>query len=601
MIPRPIARLFSLVFLSAIAVAGQAQTPAPAQISYQISLAHSADHLVEVAISLPPGSSDRSIQMPVWNALYQVRDFAQYVNWVKAESPSGQLLPIHKLDKTTWQISGAQHGARVKYETFADQAGPFGAQLNSHHVFFNFAEILMYQVGALSSPASIRFTDVPSGWHIATALTAGSQGAFEASNYDRLVDSPVELGDFRETSFDEAGAHYRIAVDADSNDYDLDDLSTTLHRIIVAATGWMQDRPFQNYLFIYHFPRGPAGGGMEHAYSTAIDLSAERIKRNPASLDDVTAHEFFHLWNVKRIRPQSLEPIDYTRENYTTALWFSEGFTSTVGNYIRLRAGLLNETRFLELLAGQIAELERLPAHRTQSVEESSLDAWFEKYSHYRLPERSISYYNKGLLVGVLLDLQMREASHGRATLRDLFQWMNQHYAKQNRFFADTAAVRQAAETVAHADLGAFFERYVSGTDEIPYDDFFRTVGLRLVRRDTLVADLGAHLARNFGSPPTVVDVRPSTGAERAGLTKGDSILKIESQPATGNLDQELGAMNPGDTVHLTVRNAQGDHDLSFKLDGRQEVEFELKDVDNVTPQQHQRRAAWLAGETQQP
>ena len=162
---------------------------------------------------------------------------------------------------------------------------------------------------------------------------------------------------------------------------------STLRRLAPAATDWMNDRPFQTYLFIYHFPRGPAGGGMEHAYSTAIDISANRLADNPLSLGDLTAHEFFHLWNVKRIRPQSLEPIDYTKENYTRALWFSEGVTSTAGNIIQLRAGLLDEAGISRALADEIGELERRPAHLTQSAEESSLDAWLEKYDYYRLPD----------------------------------------------------------------------------------------------------------------------------------------------------------------------------------------------------------------------
>ena len=147
---------------------------------------------------------------------------------------------------------------------------------------------------------------------------------------------------------------------------------------------------------------------MEHAYSTAIDVNAQVLAQNPLSFPEVTAHEFFHLWNVKRIRPQSLEPIDYTKENYTTALWFSEGVTSTVQDYILLRAGMLDERQYLDRLSSEITTLERRPAHLTQSAEEASLDAWFEKYPSYRPPQRSISYYNKGGVPGVMLDLQVR-------------------------------------------------------------------------------------------------------------------------------------------------------------------------------------------------
>ena len=385
----------------------------------------------------------------------------------------------------------------------------------------------MYPVDARASPVQIRFVDIHSDWRIATTLLSGPSGIFSADNYDRLVDSPVEIGAFHETDFNEGGGHYRVVVDADPADYDMKTIVPVLRSIVAAATTWMADLPFQTYLFIYHFPRGPAGGGMEHAYSTAIDISANRLAENPQSLGDVTAHEFFHLWNVKRIRPQSLEPIDYGKENYTTALWFSEGVTSTAGNIIRLRAGVLDDAHYLQGLANEIGELQRRPAHLTQSAEESSVDAWLEKYDYYRLPQRSISYYNKGYLLGVLLDLQMREASKGSASIRELFQWMNEKYARQRRFFLDTEGIRQAAEAVSHTDLEWFFQKYVAGRDEIPWDDFFRTVGLHLMRRTVSVADPGFVASQNFDAVPVVAAVTRGSAAEQAGLAVGDTMLEI--------------------------------------------------------------------------
>lgn len=575
-------------------------TPATTKIHYTISLAHASEHLVQVELTLPPGAPKRDVQMPVWNALYQVRDFSQYINWIRAISPDGQPLALRKLDKSTWRIDGVQRGARVQYETFADQAGPFNAQLNLHHAFFNLAQLLIYPSNTVSSPIHVHLADIPAGWRIATPLTTESTPDFDAENYDRLVDSPVELSNFRETSFDEGGAHYRIAVDADPADYDMQSLSANVRKIVIAATSWMQDRPFQDYLFIYHFPRGPAGGGMEHAYSTAIDVSADRLSRNPSSIIDVSSHEFFHLWNVKRIRPQSLEPIDYTRENHTTALWFSEGFTSTAANYIRLRAGLMDEAAFLHAISTQITELEGRPAHRFQSAEESSLDAWLEKYEYYSLPQRSISYYNKGYLIGILLDLQLRESSHGRCSLRDLFQWMNAYYAKKGLFFPDTNGVQGAAEAVAHADLHTFFDKYVAGTSEIPYDDFFRTVGLHLARRIRSVPDPGFRAVTNFSALPAVAELTPQSAAAQAGLALGDTILKIAGQTPTGNLERQISELKPGDTLQLRIQNDQGSRDLSFLLGSREEVEFVLQDADNISPRQRARRLAWLAGESQQ-
>jgi predicted metalloprotease with PDZ domain len=581
------------------AAAQNSPSAAPlAPVRYVVSLANRTEHLVRVKILLGPGPSERDVQLPVWNALYQVRDFSQYLNWVRAKSAAGQPIALRKLDKTTWHLTGIASGAEIEYEIFADQSGPFGAQLNPQHAFFNLAEILMYAVGGRNSPAEISFTDLPAGWRIATALPASADG-FAAPDYDRLADSPVELGVFQESDFDQGGAHYRVVVDADPSDYDMQRILSTLRSLVSAATAWMDDQPFQTYLFLYHFPRGPAGGGMEHAYSTAIDISASRLAENPQALGDVTAHEFFHLWNVKRIRPQALEPVDYTKENYTRALWFSEGATTTAGNIIRRRAGLLDDARYLKGVADEIAELERRPAHLTQSAEEASLDAWLEKYDYYRLPARSISYYNKGYLLGVLLDLQVREDSRGSASIRDVFHWMNENYARQGQFFPESEGVRRAAEAVSHSDLGWFFQKYVAGTDEISWDDFFRSVGLHLVQRVISVADLGFVATQNFDATPLVSEVVAGSAAEKAGLSLGDALLEINGKSVNGSFVPHFAALHPGETLHLRVRNSVGERDLHWTLGTRQEVEFELVDLDKVTPDQKARRTAWLSGEAQ--
>ena len=456
----------------------------------------------------------------------------------------------------------------------------------------------MYSVDARTSPVEISFTDLPTGWRIATALSQSGNG-FSAQDYDHMVDSPVELGVFQESDFDQGRGHYRVVVDADPSDYDMRNIVATLRSLVAAATAWMDDQPFQTYVFIYHFPRGPAGGGMEHAYSTAIDISANRLAENPLSLGDLTAHEFFHLWNVKRIRPQALEPVDYTKENYTRALWFSEGVTTTAGNIIRARAGLLDNARNLKEMADEIAELQRRPAHVTQSVEESSLDAWLEKYDYYRLPTRSISYYNKGYLLGVLLDLQIREDSHGSASIREVFHWLNENYARKGLFFPDSEGVRRAAEAVSHSDLGWFFQKYVAGTEEIPWDDFFRSVGLHLVQRVISIADPGFVATQNFDAAPLVSAISSGSAAERAGLSVGDTILEINGQRVNDSIARHLAALLPGQTLHLRVRNSAGERELEWTLDTRQEIELQLNDLDKVTPAQKARRAAWLKGEAQ--
>jgi predicted metalloprotease with PDZ domain len=594
--PRPAGKLVRWAWLLAIAIA-----PASAATSYTISLANPDEHLVEVQIVLPQGSMQRELQLPVWNALYQIRDFAQYVNWIRAKDRAGQPLSVLKLNKSRWRVNGVQEGAIVEYQMFVNSPGPFGAELNSHHAFFNLAQLLMYPLDARNLPLNLHFSHVPAGWRIATPLLSRDD-AFVAENYDRAVDSPVEIGDFHESDFDEGGAHYKVVVDAEPADFDMAKIAAMLHKIVAAATTWMQDRPFDSYMFLYHFPRGPAGGGMEHAYSTAIAVSADALAKSPEELASVTAHEFFHLWNVKRIRPQTLEPIDFTEENYTRALWFSEGCTSTAADFIRLRGGLLDERHFEEDLAADIGELQRRPAHLTQSTEESSLDAWLEGYAYYRRPERSLSYYNKGELLGITLDLAVREASHGRASLREVFQWMNQNYAKQGRFFPDSSGVREAVEAVSHADFGWFFTKYVAGTEEVPWNDFFRGVGLRLVASTTTVADAGFLASRNFDAPMAVTAVTKGGSAELAGLQTGDTILEINGHAPELESSEATAQLNPGETITVKIRGRRGgERVLKWEMASREEISYRLKDVEKVSAEQRARRAAWLKGEAENP
>lgn len=598
-------RLALTILLLCLVSFGSAQNPAsapsPTAIRYSVSLAHPAAHLLRVKIAVFPGASQRDMQLPVWNALYQVRDFSQYVNWVRASTSSGQNLPVDEVDKTTWRVAQAQQGFTFEYEIAAELAGPYGAELNARHAFFNLAEVLMYPTDSRHVPVEVTFQDVPIGWRIATALAASSQNSFFAPDYDHLVDGPVEIGMFRDAVFDQGGAHYRVVVDADPADYDIQKIVAMDKSIVAAATSWMNDRPIDHYVFIYHFPRGPGGGGMEHAYSTSIQMNARYLTQNPEYLQNVSAHEFFHLWNVKRIRPQSLEPIDYTKENYTPSLWFSEGVTSTVATYILLRGGLMDEPRFLQEISDQITALESRPAHLTQSAEDSSLNAWLEKYVYYAVPARSISYYNKGELIGFMLDLEIRRATEGRQSLRDMLQWMNEHYAKAEKFFPDTVGIREAAEAVSHENLRWFFDKYVAGLDEIPYDRFLNTAGLRVLKVKRIVADTGFAIVRSFEGMPSVGSVVPGSEAERAGLTAGDAIININGEPPSPEVENQMSLLRPGDLIRVDIKGADGLKQLSWKLGSREEVEFALKDMENISPQQRARRAAWLAGEDEKP
>jgi predicted metalloprotease with PDZ domain len=568
-------------------------------------LADAPSHLAHVSIRLPNANGSTVLNMPVWNALYQVRNFAAEMENVQAHDANGVPVPIVNRKTSEWQVSSGGCVV-VSYDVHLDNPGPFGSQLNAEHGFFNWAMVLMYSPGLRAKPASIRLLDVPAGWalrdtHVMGGAAAGKvqQAVGVADNYDTLVDSPAEVGSFREYSFEQDGAAYHIVVHASPDDYDSGRLLDGLKRVTHAAVDWMQDRPYQEYTFLYHFPRGPAAGGMEHSYGTVIEASAASGKVDLGAVFDVSAHEFFHLWNVKRIRPQSLEPIDYQHEQGTRALWFSEGVTSAVGDILLARAGLIDAQQYLSATAREITELEGRPAHAWQSAEESSLDAWFEGNAFYRTPERSINYYNKGHILGVLLDLRIRQMTHGTKSLRDLFQWINQQYAKQHRYFPDSAGVQEAAETVTGQSFAQFFSDYVAGVKPIPYNDAFAFVGLELRSTSVSVADPGFVTTSNIGGQPEVTSVVPGSEAARAGLQPGDRITDVDGRPADPHLNRKLARMQPGDVIKLRVAHGSKEQSLKIKLGSRQEQQYVLQDAAVLTPEQRAHRSAWIRGDNE--
>ncbi|HET8826658.1 MAG TPA: hypothetical protein VFM77_16070 [Terriglobales bacterium] len=568
-----------------------------ATVRYTVTLADPVRHLVQVSVEIRAGRASHELQLPVWNALYQVRDFAQYMDSIRAADPSGNPLQLVQLNKSRWHLAGAEKGARIEYQMFTNDPGPYGAEFNRQHAFFNLAEILLYADDTRAEESEIQFRNIPAGWKTATSLS--QQGPFyQAKNYDALVDAPVEMGTFEENDFSGDCGRYRVVVDGADAASILAKIVPPIQRIVNSATAWMNDCPFQTYTFIYHFGNSPNSGGMEHAFSTAITLPT-------SDLDDldrftsVTAHEFFHLWNVKRIRPQSLEPVDYTHEDYTNALWFSEGVDTSAADSIRLHAGLLDETRYLDRLSQAITELESRPAHLTQSVEQSSLDAWLEKYSYYGLPERSISYYNKGELLGVVLDLRIRELTHGRQSLQSLFREMNERDVKQGKFFADSEGVRAAIEQITGADFRDFFNEYVAGVREIPWNSFFSYVGLRVSTMVVEIARSGFEAVQKFNHPPIIVTVQPGSEAEQTGLKPDDELVSINGIAAGRDFERQIEAIGPGGILHLRVRRDGALVDFQWKLGAQRVKVYRLEDLPSITPEQKTARRQWLYGSSQ--
>jgi predicted metalloprotease with PDZ domain len=579
--------------------------PAAATIHYEISLKNPEQHSFQVSMTIPHPANGMAVAIPAWNALYQVRDFAYRVRNVEANSYTesgvpGEKLQIRKMDKQTWAIRAAENanlaGASawtVRYSIVWDEPGPFNSQLNAKHAFVNFAEILMYISDRRSEDTTVEFEDVPAGWRAAAELAAGgTPNSFSATSYDTLVDAPVEIGKFEEFGFDEGGAHFRVVVDA--KEWRRDRLEDSLRRITSYELKLMDGAQFHEYMFFFHIGPYPesGGGGMEHANCTAIGAGSVE------GASSIAAHEFFHAWNVKRIRPQTLEPVDFTKEQYTRALWFAEGVTSTYAAYTLERSGLWPKEKFYADLASQISELDSRPARLWQSVEESSLDAWLEKYDDYRQPERSISYYNKGQIVGEMLDLTIRDLTDNRKSLDDVMRRMNDEYAKKGTFYDDSVGIRAVAEEVSGTDLADFFQRYVSGTDELPYGKFLASAGLEL-KVDTLkIADPGFRTTGGLSSSSgaTVSQVVPGSPAESAGLVAGDVLLQLNGENVPGSMMRWARQHSPGETVKLRVRRDNKELDISFALGTNEMRKYSISEVSHASDKQKKIREGWLRG-----
>lgn len=571
--------------------------PLHATIRYSVSLARPEEHVFHVAMEIPGVQREVVVRMPAWNALYQVRDFSHHVMQVRATDSSGQGLDIVKLDKQSWRIAG-QGTLFIRYDTFWDEPGPFASQLNREHAFFNPAMLLLYIEERRKEDVTMTVGDAPPGWRIATPLAANATSApagpweFAASGYDTLVDAPVEAGRFQEFFLPGIEPQVRVVVHGDN--WGRGELTRTLTRICSYETELMGGAPYRQYLFLLHIGGGAAGawGGMEHANSTAIFVpSGESAK-------GVAAHEFFHLWNVKRIRPQSLDPVDYTREQATRSLWFAEGVTSTFEAFTLVRTGLWSKTQFLDDLGEQITELGLRPASRWQSAEEASLDAWFEKYPLHNKPEFSVSYYNKGQILGLLLDILIRDATENRASLDDVLRTMNTDFGEKGRSYRDSEDIRLVIERVSGRSFEDFFRRYVAGAEGLPYKDVLAKAGLELQAKERKRAALGFQVAPGPQAGMMVSLVESKGAAERGGLLEGDQILRWNGQTPPGGLLSWLGGHQPGEPLRLRVRRAAHELELTFPLGEQIEIVRQVAEISKPGPREKMILDGLLRGTT---
>jgi predicted metalloprotease with PDZ domain len=567
-------------------------------VQYLLDLRAPASHRVEVVMTVAGASPSTEIQFPAWNNLYQIRDFARNVEELSADC-DGSKEQLTRVDLNTWRSEAKPcQKLALQYTVCVEGSPPFSSALDGTHAFLNFASLLFYLPKERGRAVHVKFL-IPAGWKVASLLEEDADG-FLAPNYDLLVDSPTEVGQFDEYNFFQNGVTYRVIVHADLEDYSPERLVASLSKITATETALMRDVPFSRYTFIFHFPHEDGGGGgMEHRNGTCITVRARELRGHWEYLEDVVAHEFFHVWNVKRIRPQSLEPIDYVHGNDTRDLWFCEGVTSTYGALVLLRAGLISRKTFYARLAESIATLESRPARFFQSAEESGLESWFEKYNDYLRPQRSISYYNKGELLGFLLDLALRHATGNAAGLDEVMRRLNEDFARPGRYYTEPDLRRVIAQVApTFSGLDAFFEDYVRGTRELDYDTYLGYAGLERENESRASARLGFEASVDSAGEVSVDFVEPRSAAAQAGLAQGDILMKMNGQRLHDSPANWLPQLKPGQEMKLELQRGGRVFEIRYRLETAEKATCRVKEIPHPSAEQLQVREGWLTGET---
>lgn len=564
---------------------------APSKIDFTVSMPRPWTHLLQVEMRVANANlpAQTELKMAVWTpGSYLVREYARHVQDFTVTDQSGRALNWRKINKNTWQVDTA--GAReivARYNVYANELTVRTNELNDEHAFFTPAALLMFPKGELSTPSTIR-VDPYGSWKVATGLppVSGQPNTFRAENFDILFDSPFEVGNFKEITFNVQGKPHRYVFCGEGN-YDMQRIADDTTKIINEAVKIFGDIPYDNYLFIVNL-RG--GGGLEHLNSTALQWNRFGFKPDSRYYGflGLVVHEYFHLWNVKRIRPEPLGPFDYENENYTKLLWVAEGATSYYEGIILRRAGIISDEYFLDSKASAIQDLQSRPGRFQTSLEEASFDAWIK---YYRQDENSInnqiSYYDKGDIVNMMLDIRIRTLSNGAKSLDDVMRYLYEEFGKKNRNFTPED-YQKAAELQAGASLEDFFDRYVRGTEEIDYNEILRGIGLQLNDEEIgpKQAYLGANLAESDGQL-TIRSIPAGTPAYEYGLNTGDQIVAVDGNRASQNfLNSYLNQKKPGDKVRFTVFRFDQLRDFQVTLGGRGRLNYSITPVANPTVDQ---------------
>ncbi|MDQ7744952.1 M61 family metallopeptidase [Hydrogenophaga pseudoflava] len=564
------------------------KTTAPG-LHYRVEPLNHRAHLFAVTLDITRPAKSQKLTLPVWiPGSYLVREFSQHLQHLSA-SQGGEALAVKQLDKHRWQVDNdGQRPLSLRWEVYAFDASVRTAFLDATRGFFNATSLCLMVHGREDEPHALEIApgDAPAGWQVATGLDAVKVdglgfGHYLAADYDELADGPVEMGTFWSGEFSACGVPHRFVVSGAGGWFDGQRLLDDTRRICEAQIRfWHGDGqpPYGRYVFMLH-ASGEGYGGLEHRNSTALiaqrtDLPKIRAKDDKAAALKATdgyttllgliSHEYFHTWNVKRLRPAEFKRYDYTRENHTELLWFFEGFTSYYDDLFLRRAGLIDDATYLQLVTKTVNQVQQSPGQRVQSVAQASFDAWTRYYRvGENTPNSTISYYTKGALVAMCLDLTLR--AEGRSSLDEVMRALWQRTQGGPMRESDLQAVlRQLGKRSFSAELAA----WVHGTADLPVLDLLSAAGAKVHRdKAPLAQTLGLRVSADGGGL-TVKNVLRGGAGEAAGLAAGDEWLGVEFAPAKRGQPAEAWRVRKLDEVAV-LRGTRSALTALVSRDGR--------------------------------
>ena len=588
------ASLAVALLLSAPLGAQEADAP-PVAVTYTLDVTQPKSGEAKVEMLVENNRDEEvTLGLPVWApGSYRVVSYHLGVRDLEAEV-AGKKVEVTATDhKSLWKLkTGGAPKFKVRYTLKPSEVMPIRENLTEEHYDLQGPSAWLFVKDRLNGPHRVSFK-LPTGWKVGTGLKKSKTGsAYEERDYDTFIDCPIELGKFALQEFKEGGVDYELVIHA-AGEVAVAKLVEVCKKIVAEQMRLFGGAPFDRYVFIYHFRNQGFGAGLEHLNSTHIVFPMSRLKDDPASVASITSHEFFHLWNVKRIRPKELGPFDYTQPVRSKALWLSEGVTSYFGDLTLVRAGIWTRERYLEHLAAEIGELQGNPARKTQSAEDSSWTVW-DRGRNDRTP--FVDYYNKGELLGWLIDLKIRHATGGKKSFDDVMRHLYRvgvvepSKAGQGPIGVgfEEKGILAAVNEVSGQDFTKFFKDYISGTEELPYAEVAPLAGLSVSRQKGLGVVLRDMKVQS--DPPA------ESEAEKAGLKKGDEIIRINETPVGKGvqLSKVLDPFKFGEIVTLLVTREKEKGPIKVNLpvvEGR----FDLAVSAEPTPEQASLLKGWLS------